>query len=511
MYPSRQPTTPRRRRRNRLAAAAALLLIAEAGIAATSHAAAAPAAEGTGEPAKVSQPSKADILKADMEWAAQHAKGSKAWAILEAKKTGKKVVAYDETTATSYTVANPDGSLTTELTSGPERVWRGGKWRKVDVTLTRAGDGTVKAKEHPNGLRLAGKGGTAPRSLAAAQDAAPRDLVTLGSGDQAVTLQWKGGLPAPELDGTTARYREAVPGADVIVEATRTGFEQFVEIDKKPSGSYSYTLPVKAKGLKAKANKDGSLTFIDARTGDRRATMPAPVMWDASVDKQSGEHTRRARVDMKVVNKGTGRIDLVVTPSADFLADPKTKYPVTVDPSTSALASTFDTYVQRGETVDWSADTELDFGNPGTTNADGTTRVARSFIHWNTTPIQDALIIDTNLALWNFHSGNTECTAQSWTIWDTTAASTSSRWTNQPTWNQQYHSSTQTRGNPSCTSTQPDGWINADVDTLVQAWASAKVTRGFMGLLPRMPWCHGEQDGLPPQDGAAPRSGLVQQ
>lgn len=482
MYPSTRSITPRRRRRNRLAAAAALLLIAEAGIAVTGQAAAAPAPERSSEPAKVSQPSKAEILEADMEWAARHAQGSKAWAILEAKKTGKKVVAYDETTATSYTVANPDGTLTTDLTSGPERVWRGGKWRTVDVTLTRAGDGSVKAKEHPNGLRLAGKGGAVPRSLAAARDAAPRDLVTLGSGDQAVTLQWKGGLPAPELNGTTARYREAVPGADVIVEATRTGFEQFVEIAKRPSGSYSYTLPVKAKGLKAAANKDGSVTFTDAETGERRATMPAPVMWDASVDKQSGEHTRRARVEMKVVNKGAGRIDLVVTPSANFLADPETQYPVTVDPSTSALAASFDTYVQRGETVDWSTDTELDFGNPGTTNADGTTRVARSFIHWNTTPIQDALIIDTNLALWNFHSGNTDCTAQSWTIWDTTAASTSSRWTNQPTWNQQYHSSTQTRGNPDCAAAQPDGWINADVDALVQTWASAKATRGYMGL-----------------------------
>lgn len=479
MYPSTQLTTQRRRRRNRLAAAAALLLIAEVGIAATGQAAAAPTpeptAEATSERAKASQPSKA-------QGAARHAKGSKVWAISEAKKAGKKVVAHDETTATSYTVANPDGTLTTELTSGPERVWRAGKWRKVDATLTRAGDGTVKAKEHPNGLRLAGKGGTAPRSLAAAKDAAPRDLVTLGTGDQAVTLQWKGGLPAPELDGTTARYREAVPGADVIVEATRTGFEQYVEIDERPSGAYSYTLPVKAKGLKAKANKDGSVTFTDTETGERRATMPAPVMWDASVDKRSGEHVRRSRVDMKVVNKGTGRIDLVVTPSAEFLADPKTRYPVTVDPSTSALASTFDTYVQRGETVDWSADTELDFGNPGTTNPDGTTRVARSFIHWNTTPIQDALIIDTNLALWNFHSGNTDCATQSWTVWDTTAASTSSRWTNQPTWNQQYHSSTQTRGNPDCTGTQPDGWINADVDTLVQTWASAKATRGYMGL-----------------------------
>lgn len=487
MYRSTRPTTQRGSRRNRLAAAVALLLIAEVGIATTGQASAAPAperaAEATSKPVKANHPSGSETHKADAQRAARHAKGSKAWAILKAKKTGKKVVAHDETTATAYTVANPDGTLTTELTSGPERVWRGGKWRQVDVTLTRAGDGTVKAKEHPNGLLLAGAGGTAPRSLAAAKDAAPRDLVTLGSDDQAVTLQWKGGLPAPELNGTTARYREAVPGADVIVEATRTGFEQYVEIGKKPpSGTYSYTLPVKAKGLKAKANKDGSVTFTDTETGERRATMPAPVMWDASVDKQSGEHTRRARVAMKVVNKGTGRIDLVVTPSAGFLADPETRYPVTVDPSTSALASTFDTYVQRGETVDWSADTELDFGNPGTTNADGTTRVARSFIHWNTTPIQDALITDTNLALWNFHSGNTDCSAQSWTIWDTTAASTSSRWTNQPTWNQQYHSSTQTRGNPDCTGTQPDGWINADVDALVQTWASAKATRGFMGL-----------------------------
>ncbi|MER8073320.1 hypothetical protein ABTZ59_34210 [Streptomyces sp. NPDC094034] len=44
-----------------------------------------------------------------------------------------------------------------------------------------------------------------------------------------------------------------------------------------------------------------------------------------------------------------------------------------VDPSTSALSNTFDTYVQQGETVDWSNDVELDFGNPGTKNADGAT------------------------------------------------------------------------------------------------------------------------------------------
>ncbi|MGA5810927.1 DNRLRE domain-containing protein [Streptomyces cellulosae] len=458
------------------------MLTAQAGIALTGQAAAAPALEDPPASAKVTQPSKAEILQSDMEWAAAHAKGSKAWAILQAKETGKKVVVTDETTADSITVANPDGTLTTEMTSGPERVWRGGKWRTVDATLTKTADGSVKAKEHPGGLRLAGKSGTAPASLAAARKADARDLITLGTGDESVTLQWKGGLPEPELDGTTARYRQAVPGADLVVEATRTGFEQFVEIHQRPDGVYSYTLPVKAKGLKAKANDDGSVTFTDARTGAARATMPAPVMWDASVDKTSGKHTRQARVDMKVLDKGNGRIDLAITPSEDFLNDPKTQYPVTVDPSTSALAATFDTYVQQGESVDWSNDVELDMGNPGTTNADGTPRTARSFITWNTTPIQDALIVDTNLALYNFHSGNTDCTNQSWTIWDTTASSTSSRWTSQPTWKQQYHSSTQTAGNPGCTGSQPDGWINADVDTLVQTWASTKATRGHMGL-----------------------------
>ncbi|MGW8889161.1 DNRLRE domain-containing protein [Streptomyces sp. NPDC055749] len=427
-------------------------------------------------------PSKAEMWKSDLAWAASHAKGSKAWAITQAKKTGKKVVATDETTPTEYTVANPDGTLITELTAGPERVWKNGTWQKVDVTLAKGADGGIAPKSHPNGLRLGGKAGALPKSLRAAQDDPARDLVTLGSGDDKVTLQWKGGLPAPELDGTRARYRNAVPGADVIVEATRTGFEQFVEIDERPAGAYSYTLPVQAKGLKAKANKDGSVTFTDSETGAERATMPAPVMWDAAVDKTSGEHTNRVRVDMEVVDKGAGKIDLVVTPDAEFLADPKTQYPVTVDPSTSALSNTFDTYVQQGETVDWSTDTELDLGNPGTKNPDGTPRTARSFITWNTTPIQDALIVDTNLALWNFHSGNTDCTAQKWTVWDTSAPSTSSRWTAQPTWKQEYHSSTQTKGNPDCAATQPDGVINADVDTLVQSWASAKVTRGHMGL-----------------------------
>ncbi|MFD4868071.1 DNRLRE domain-containing protein [Streptomyces sp. NPDC058412] len=397
-----------------------------------------------------------------------------------ARLSGKRVEALSERTETSTTWANKDGSLTSEVSAGPIRFKDAqGQWRDVDVNLTSAADGSVTSKAHPQGLRLSGKKGTKAQSLAAAQSAAATDLVTLGQGDEAITLQWRGGLPAPVLDGTRATYPDAVPGADVVVEATRTGFEQFVEVKAKPSAGFSYTLPLKTKGLKVEQQADGSVLFTDKKS-KKTATMPAPVMWDASVDAASGEHTRRAKVGLKVVKTKDG-VDLVVTPDAGFLADAATKYPVTVDPSTSSLGNLFDTYVQQGETVDWSNDTELDFGNPGTKNGDGTWRTARSFVTWNTAPVADALISDAKLSLWNFHSGNTDCTAQPWEVWTSNGPTTSSRWTNQPAMVTKMTTSTETKGNPGCAS-QPDGWINADVTSLVQHWANNKWTFSSMGL-----------------------------
>lgn len=396
-----------------------------------------------------------------------------------AKRSGHRVEALSERTETSTTWAEPDGSLTTELTAGPVRFDRDGAWVAVDTDLTERRDGTVAAKAHPASLTLAGKGGSPAASLGQARTAGARDLVTLGEGEQQVTLQWKGGLPRPVLDGNRATYPEAVPGADVVVEATRTGFEQYVQIKKRPAkGDYTYTLPLRAKGLRAQQQADGSVLFTDRRTGVQRAVMPAPVMWDATVDERSGEHTRRVPVSMKVRQKGSS-VDLVVSPDSAFLADPKTRYPVTVDPSTSALSNVFDTYVQQGETRDWSTDTELDFGNPGTKNADGTPRTARSYITWGTAPIADALVSSAKLSLWNFHSGNPDCKPQPWEVWSADPAGLSSRWTNRPKTHTKHATSTETKGNPGCGA---DGWINADVTQLVQSWASAKAPKSSMAL-----------------------------
>ncbi|AJF68312.1 hypothetical protein SVTN_32095 [Streptomyces vietnamensis] len=109
----------------------------------------------------------------------------------------------------------------------------------MDVDLVAAADGSITSKAHPRGLKLVGGTRTRASSLKAAQSSPGTDLVTLGSGDEAITLQWRGGLPTPKLDGPRATHADAVSGADVVVEATRTGFEQFVGVKAKPEAGFS--------------------------------------------------------------------------------------------------------------------------------------------------------------------------------------------------------------------------------------------------------------------------------
>ena len=108
-----------------------------------------------------------------------------------ARLSGKRVEALSERTETSTTWANKDGSLTTELTAGPVRFHDDttGDWRDVDLDLDLVADGGVEPKAHPRGLKLAGKTGAPAASLKAARATKATDLVTLGEGDNQITLQ----------------------------------------------------------------------------------------------------------------------------------------------------------------------------------------------------------------------------------------------------------------------------------------------------------------------------------
>ncbi|WP_238431805.1 hypothetical protein [Streptomyces cavernae] len=214
---------------------------------------------------------------------------SVAAARLKAKIQNRRIEATDARTETSTTYVNADGTVTEEAYAGPVR-FKGddGSWQDVDASLTQAEDGSIRAKGHPHGLTLAGRH-AAPRGLKAAgapSASAPVPLVTMEDrAGRQMQLGWYGALPTPTVEGaedTVARYKDVLPATDLLIESTRTGYEQLLELKDRSAvdanGQVAYSL--KAEGLIAKAHEDGSVTFTDAK-GKTAGVLPSPVMWDA--------------------------------------------------------------------------------------------------------------------------------------------------------------------------------------------------------------------------------------
>ncbi|MFF9147850.1 DNRLRE domain-containing protein [Streptomyces sp. NPDC014861] len=397
-----------------------------------------------------------------------------------ARLQDRRIEVTGERTESTTSWANPDGSMSLESYTGPVRFKdNNGTWRTVDASLVDVPDGGVHAVAHPLDLTLAGESSAAEVAKIEESGGEPGEkttpavpLVSLDSGEgHEMTLSWHGALPDPVVEGTEARYPGVTTGTDMVIESTRTGFEQFLELKDRSAvdANGSVTMTLQAKGLTVKANADRSVTFLDKETGKEAGVLPAPVMWDAAVDPNTGEHENRADVGLAVTQNGD-TVDLTLTPDAAFLADPARQFPVTVDPAVN-IGVSFDTFVQQGYTTDMSTSTELKIGN------NGTDQIARSFLHFPMAQITGKQILSANLNLWNYHSWS--CTPSSWEVWDTPHASTASRWTSQPNWNTKWATTTATKGfSSSCA----DGWVSQNITSLAAAWAANGNSSNAMGI-----------------------------
>lgn len=95
-----------------------------------------------------------------------------------------------------------------------------GKWRDVDITLTRGTDGTVVPKATTVGLKFSG-GGTDP-------------LVRMTRNGRELALTWPDKLPEPELSGSAVTYPDVLPDVDLRMTAQQDGFTQQVRHDRLP-------------------------------------------------------------------------------------------------------------------------------------------------------------------------------------------------------------------------------------------------------------------------------------
>ncbi|WP_370021698.1 DNRLRE domain-containing protein [Planotetraspora sp. GP83] len=245
-------------------------------------------------------------------------------AALTARLQGSRVLVTGETTETSLTYANANGTFTTETASGPERIQQDGAWTPVDTRLTEA-DGVLKPKA-VKAFQEFSAGGAGP-------------FAKLVQGDgKAVELSWPTALPKPVIKDNTATYVNAAgPGADLVATSLVTGLRFDVVLRQRPSGAVSYEIPLTVKGLTLK-DSGGRLEATGSK--DKLVAVASePAMWEAGPSKQAGaghykpaDRGRPGKISGRLETRG-GRQVLVVTPDAGFLSDPATRFPVTVDPS----------------------------------------------------------------------------------------------------------------------------------------------------------------------------------
>lgn len=358
-------------------------------------------------------------------------------ALVAARLCGDRVQVASATSATSRTWALPSGQVQTELSVAPVRVRQDDGWVPVDLTLMERADGSVGPRAYPGALTLSG----------AQPTVGDHTLLSVGAGAGRVSVGWSGVLPAPELDGAQATYAEVLAGVDLVVQATRAGVETFYVVKSREAAARvaRIRMPLAGPGtLTHRRDSAGNLTLLGA-DGTAVAHSPAPLMWDARRKSDTGEPhevvaveslsaarvARPAQAGARTGVKGAASgavpagVDVTLSPDVGFLTDPDTVYPVTIDPQLNPVSTTFDTYVKEGDSTDRSGANDLQWGVSYGNQA-------RSFAHWNTEALRGKQVTSATVYFYNFYSQT--CSAKSWEIWSTEAASTDTRWGSQPAW-----------------------------------------------------------------------------
>jgi RHS repeat-associated protein len=380
-------------------------------------------------------------------------------ALSRARESGKRVEIVAKRSETEMTWANPQGTLSTEISSGPVRVKKGSDLVPVDTTL-ELGIDSVSPKAVPDEIKLS-KGG-ANTVLAS--------MVVNGSNAK---LHWPGELPAPTLEGNTATYRDIAPGQDLVLKVTTSGVKTFVVLKERPAVAPEITLPISLEGLRLQNDEGGKLKMVDGK-GEVQLSSPTPVMWSAARDAASGEPTQLRTVDTQIEDGPQGQT-VTLRPDPGFVLDPATVYPLTIDPVLTSNAS-LDTYVSSAApTSSYDADVELKVGTP-----DHGASKYRSFVRFNTTILSGRQVHSAILSLhqnWSY-----TCFNSSMYVDGAAAFGANTTWNTQPAIDARHYSigSWAGGGNSACPAT--GGWKYVEIGDLARVWASTPGVYDYLTL-----------------------------
>jgi YD repeat-containing protein len=397
---------------------------------------------------------------------------------IAARIQGSRVEITDDRTETTTTWANPDGSLTTDSAVAPVRARGGdGAWKPIDYDLV-ASNGGFAPKVSTHNVWFSG-GGSGP-AMVAKKGSRELDLTL----DKAADGSWGANLPAPTISGNTATY-QLNSNVSLVLSATAAGLEESVVLAQAPAKSElnkllaRLHLRVGMKGLAAKAEGDG-VAFAKASattTTEPVITAGASEVHDAQLDAD-GDPTHAVTVPSTLVPDATvdsadalGVTDTSGAAPADltnFLSDPSTVYPVTIDPSL-VFEDTGDTYIVQGDTSGHGGEATLRFG----ATASGVARKALLRFNLSSLPT-NAHVSSATLKVYQITSAS--CTAQPMLAYPIASGSWTyaTTWANQPTYTStNAGSATFSHGySSSC----PNAFGSINVTNMVAGWVAKPTT-----------------------------------
>ncbi|GAA4217732.1 LamG domain-containing protein [Actinocatenispora rupis] len=328
-------------------------------------------------------------------------------AVEMAVRCGQRVEVASGRTEWSQVFAEQTGRLSLESAVEPERVHKpDGSWTAVDPSLHAGPDGRLVPAASVADVSFS-PGGSGP-------------LVELARGTHTFTISWPQALPVPTVSGDSATYTEVLPGVDLRVTATSTGFRHDL-IVKTPEAAANpavktirYTLGGDAI---AGPSPEGGVRV--AAGGRPMAEAGGAVMWDSSpqttslapkiATEQPSDGAQKAAVDTDVVD---GHLQL--TPDLAVLAGSDTVFPVVVDPYFANVDAVKWAWANSSN-ANWTVDDAWVGVNPAAYGGDG--RLYRSFFRFPTTSggitIRKKYIYSAKVSMNMHHSYSCDATAVS--------------------------------------------------------------------------------------------------
>ncbi|MCG8924058.1 LamG-like jellyroll fold domain-containing protein [Lentzea sp. CC55] len=388
-----------------------------------------------------------------------------------AKQSGKSIVIGSETTEESQIKANPDGSRTLITYTQPVRVKQNGAWTAVDLDLAPQTDGSLAPKAAPVAMSFSA-GGTG---------SAAKPVARLAKGDAEIGFGWETDLPPARISGQTVTYPEVLPGVDLELQASLTGFAQNLvvknaEAAKNPKlrkftfkshvKNTKITGPGQATSRSAESADPANGLVVSGADGKQVFSGDASRMWDSS------EVTRHATMGVEI-----GPNSISITPDQQFLADSKTTYPVRLDPDyyCTSCSKQHHAVVQSpwGDARNYDVTSgQLGDLKAGYLNASSlgslTAGVSRSYFEMNTSAIIGKKIHKATLKA-RVTSSFACSTATPTELWSTWGIGPGTTWNSQPGWIRYLSENNRTNHPSKCAS---DGGADFDATPAVEQAAS---------------------------------------